>query len=797
MPEAADGPRDRFARRKRLGLLGVAVAVAIGVGAWGLARSRGRPGAAIGGRDEGPRRGSAEGPAPGGAEYVIDNSQIDDGGFEEANRFLGPIGDPSSLSSLRRALTDRGPRGLSEIGAAVGRAASAPGTSEERDAHEAYLRKTLGMLLIYRGRFAEADAAFASMLGMERSGRFPPRVRDQIDLLRGVIALRRGEVENCIECAGPSSCTFPIVPEATYRRQAGSREAIARFSAYLRDHPGDVRARWLLNLAHMTLGEHPAKVPPRDLVPTSAFRSRLDVGHFANGAAEAGLNARGPNLAGGSVFDDFTGDGRPDLLTTSLDDDRGASLLVNRGDGTFEDRSAAAGLDPQVYALNLARADFDNDGDLDVLLLRGAWQDRMRMSLLRNEGGGSFRDVTLDAGLGEPISSESAGWADYDNDGLVDLFVCGECRTKGLDPKNCCRLYHNKGDGTFEDVAAAAGVKNFRWAKGCAWGDYDGDGRPDLFVSNREEPCRLYHNRGDGTFEDVAPAKGITGAYRSFACGFWDYDNDGRPDLLVSDYSLGLAEEVALILGHEIGHPSGPRLYRNRGDAGFRDVTAEVGLDPAISAMGVNFGDVDNDGDLDLYFGTGSMSYAHLVPNRMIENVAGERFEDVTTSSGTGHLQKGHGVSFADYDGDGDLDLFVEAGGAVPGDRSYNLLYRNPGHGRGSVRVKLVGVRTNRSALGAHIRAAIDRPGGARLVIHRTIGDNMSFGGNPLTETLGLAGSDRVAELVVTWPTSRTSQAFRDIPAGSSIEITEGKDAIRVLSAPKAAPGPGARADGL
>ena len=182
------------------------------------------------------------------------------------------------------------------------------------------------------------------------------------------------------------------------------------------------------------------------------------------------------------------------------------------------DRSAAAGLGDQVYALNVTRADFDNDGDLDVLLLRGAWETPLRLSLLRNKGDGGFDDVTVAAGLAEPIATESAAWGDYDNDGLVDVFVCGEYLPPGGappstpgDPRNRCRLYHNRGDGTFVNLAAAAGVTNERCGKGSGWGDYDGDGRLDLFVSNMGQACRLYHNEGAGKFRDVAPELGVTG----------------------------------------------------------------------------------------------------------------------------------------------------------------------------------------------------------------------------------------------------------------------------------------------
>ncbi len=180
-------------------------------------------------------------------------------------------------------------------------------------------------------------------------------------------------------------------------------------------------------------------------------------------------------------------------------------------------------------------------------------------------------------------------------------------------------------------------------------------------------------------FSDVAPKLDVLGADVSFACWFWDYDNDGRLDIYVNENETSLAETAAIAMGLPVEKSGRPRLYRNLGADGFREVTREVGLDRPMAPMGCNFGDIDNDGYLDFYLGTGWMSYSGLIPNLMFKNVEGRRFEDVTVSSGTGHLQKGHGVSFADWDCDGDLDLFVEAGGAVPGDKSYNLLFRNPG----------------------------------------------------------------------------------------------------------------------
>jgi hypothetical protein len=294
------------------------------------------------------------------------------------------------------------------------------------------------------------------------------------------------------------------------------------------------------------------------------------------------------------------------------------------------------------------------------------------------------------------------------------------------------------------------------------------------------QPCRLYHNEGGGTFVDVAEKLGVTGPGVAFACWFWDFDNDGRLDLFVNDYHAGLAEIVADLIGAKVRGASRPALYKNLGRDGFRDVAADAGLDRPMAPMGVNFGDVDNDGYLDIYFGTGWMSYSGLVPNILLKNVDGERFDDATASSGTGHLQKGHGVSFADYDGDGDLDLFVELGGGVPGDQAYNALFRNPGRGNHWLRVKLVGTRTNRAALGAKVRVDLDGPGGESRTVFRTIGNNSSFGGNGLAETIGLGPATRVARLTVTWPVSGTTQQLHDLPADRALVITEGEDEYRV-----------------
>jgi hypothetical protein len=714
---------------------------------------------------------------------IFSDIAFDESGYAAAIRFSAPIADARSLEQVGASVVGRARRGLAYLDAKL--AALAPG-DPATPSTATNIHLLIGSLHMSEGEWDKAGAEFALAQAGDpaRSNLF----RANMDALRGVAALRRGEVENCVACCNESSCIFPLDGAAVHRRPSGSREAIDSFTRYLRERPEDLGVRWLLNVAYMTLGEYPGGVPRELLLPLGRFAGAAgDPRRMPNIASRVGLNVRGESMAGGCMVDDFDGDGRLDVFMPTTDPARGALLLHNRGDGSFEDVSAAAGLAGQVLALNGCHADYDNDGALDVLLLRGAWEVPRRMSLLRNRGG-RFEDVTLAAGLGEPIATQAAGWADYDNDGRLDLYVAGEFDAARPDPRNRGRLYHNRGDGTFEDLAARAGVTNDRFGKGVAWGDYDDDGRPDFYVANLGQPGRLYHNRGDGTFEDVATVLRVTEPTYGFACWFWDYDNDGRLDLWINPNRATLSEVIQDQLGRP-GSGDRPRLYRNVGGVeAFRDVTREVGLDRVVLPMGSNFGDIDNDGYLDIYLGTGRPSFSYLMPNLLFRNAEGRRFEDVTAATGTGHLQKGHGVAFADWDRDGDLDIFLEAGGAVPGDRAHNVLFQNPGYGHHWLSVKLVGTRTNRAALGARIRVDLSGREGASSSIYRTITTGSSFGGNPLASTIGLGRAERIRALEVSWPTSATRQLWRDVPIDRTIEITEARDGFRVLDAPPIRP---------
>jgi hypothetical protein len=540
-----------------------------------------------------------------------------------------------------------------------------------------------------------------------------------------------------------------------------------------------LRARWLLNIAYMTLGTYPEGVPKEHLIPQQAFESDEPFPRFTNIARRLGVDTF--SNAGGAIADDFDNDNHLDLITSTWDPAGPVRFFRNNQDGTFSERTREANLDGIWGGLNLVQADYNNDGNVDVLVLRGGWWGKAGQhpkSLLRNNGDGTFTDVTFEAGLGEEhYPTQTASWADYDNDGDLDLFVGNESWEALAAP---CQLFRNNGDGTFEDVAGQAGVTNDAFAKGVVWGDYNGDRLPDLYISNHHGSNRLYHNQGDGTFIDVASKLGVTGPEKSFPAWFWDFDNDGVLDLFVSAYAAGIEHVAASYLG--LPFPTElARLYRGDGRGGFEDVARERNLTHPNFPMGSNFGDLDNDGFLDFYLGTGDPHYWSLTPNLMYRNRAGKSFADVTWKGGFGNLQKGHAVVFADFDNDGDQDIFEEMGGAYPGDKSNDVFFENPGFGNHWITVKLVGVRTNRSAIGARIRLEVIEHG-QRRSIYKHVNSGGSFGANPLRQTIGLGEATKIELLEVFWPSTGRTQSFREPPLDQYIQIVEGQDQYTTLA---------------
>ncbi|MEO1997830.1 MAG: CRTAC1 family protein, partial [Planctomycetaceae bacterium] len=507
------------------------------------------------------------------------------------------------------------------------------------------------------------------------------------------------------------------------------------------------------------------------------FTPEADFPKFTNIAPQLGLDTF--SLSGGMIVDDLNGDGWLDVVTSSWDTSGQMRCWLNNRDGTFSEHTDKAGLTGLFGGLNMVQADYDSDGDVDILVLRGAWLrdfGRHPNSLLQNDGHGRFRDVTFDVGLGENhYPTQSAAWADYDNDGDLDLYIANEIGDS--------ELFKNDGRGHFTNVALEAGVTGGHYPKGVVWGDYDNDRCPDLFVSNLKGPNQLYHNNRDGTFTDVASDAGVTNPNRSFPTWFWDFNNDGALDLFVAAYWANVDHFAADYLGRS-HRADTDRLYQGDGTGGFRDVTEEMDLAKVTLPMGSNFGDIDNDGFLDFYLGTGYPAYAGIMPNRMFRNQRGTRFEEVTTAAGLGHLQKGHGVAFADYDHDGDQDIFIELGGAFPGDAFSDAVFQNPGFDNHWITVRLIGRESNRGAIGARIRADVTEAGEPRS-IYKWVNSGGTFGGSPLRQHIGLGTSKRLERLEIYWPTTDSTQVFTDLDVDRMMIIVEGEDEYRLMpSAP-------------
>jgi FG-GAP-like repeat/ASPIC and UnbV len=613
-------------------------------------------------------------------------------------------------------------------------------------------------------------------------------------LQRAIAYLRKGEEQNCHEGNNRDSCLLPIKGLGVHQNREGSTRAAEILQGIVAEEPGNLEARWLLNIAHMTLGTYPEGVPAQHLIPPKVFESDYPLPRFTNVAKEAGVDVYG--ISGGAILDDFDNDGRLDLVISHIGFEDQTRFFWNRGDGTFEDRTLQAGIEGETGGLNMIQADYDNDGFVDLLILRGGWmgsEGRFPLSLLRNNGNGTFTDVTVAAGLLRFAPTQTAVWLDYDGDGKLDLFVGNES-DPDFGPTNAhpCELFHNNGDGTFTNVAHEAGVDVVGFVKGVVSADYNGDGRPDLYLSLQGADNLLLRNDGPTAgrgwhFTNVAAEAHVTEPKLSFGAFFFDYDDDGWPDLFVAGYGLNGPSVAADVAADYLGLPTAwerPRLYHNRGDGTFEDVTKAMGLYKVIPTMGLSFGDLDNDGWLDFYLGTGSPDFGSLIPNRMFRNAAGRSFQDVTTAGNFGHLQKGHAICFGDFDNDGQQDVFAQMGGAFVGDKAYSALYRNPGNASHWMLLELEGVRSNRSAIGARIKVTLETKSGPR-VLHRTVGSGGSFGGSPLRREIGLGDAIRIVSVEVFWPATGLTQMIRGLKLDHRYRIREGSE----VAAPAVAQG--------
>jgi enediyne biosynthesis protein E4 len=508
--------------------------------------------------------------------------------------------------------------------------------------------------------------------------------------------------------------------------------------------------------------------------------------HFVHHTGATGKKYLPETLGAGCAFLDLDGDGWPDILLINGKDFTPhrqkslAALYRNNRNGTFTDITRGSGLDVEMYGMGVAVADYDNDGlpDIYITALDG---DR----LFHNEGHGHFRDVTAQSGIRNASFGTSAAWFDYDRDGKADLFVANYvnwspqkdlwCSLDGAAKSYCTpesykgtssKLYRNLGGGKFEDVTQKAGLgDNTSKSLGVVVFDYNGDGWPDIFVSNDTQPSKLYKNNGNGTFTEEGMQAGVAYGEDGVARGAMgvdaaDYDRSGRPHLLVGNFANQM-----------IG------LYHNEGHGFFVDEapSSTVGRASLLSlTFGTFFFDYDLDGWPDIFAANGHIEpeinriqpkVVYREPPLLFRNKGNGHFENVSEVMGPDFRRPmvARGAAYADYDRDGDLDLLINTNDGPA------VLYTNEGGNRNRwLTVRLNGTRSNRSGLGAVVRVQ-SASGKQWGMVHS---GSSYCSQSELAVTFGLAGDQVVSVLSVEWP-SGARQQFKNIPANQFLTIDE------------------------
>jgi enediyne biosynthesis protein E4 len=522
--------------------------------------------------------------------------------------------------------------------------------------------------------------------------------------------------------------------------------------------------------------------------------------HFTDVTASAGLRFQHNSgayggkllpetLGSGCAFLDYDADGWPDILLINAMDWPGhkkqrstLKLYRNNRNGTFSDVTQAAGLDVELYGMGVTVADYNNDGFPDIFI-SCVGQSR----LFRNTGKGTFVDVTKASGLlGKQGLSTSAVWFDYDRDGFLDLFVCNYvhwsaehdvfCSLDGKHKSYCtpeayrgdtCWLFHNRGDGTFEDVTANSGIfDSSSKSLGVAMMDYDQDGWPDLLMANDTQPNKLYRNLRNGKFKDVAVEAGLAfssegKARAGMGVDVADFDNSGKAGVIITNFDNEM-----------IG------LYRST-NKGYDDQALSSGLGSASKntlGFGCAFFDADLDGLLDVAVANGHIdetvrnirgNVGYAQPPQLFLNLGGAKFSDVSMEVGGGFEQPkvGRGLAIGDFDRDGDLDLLMTTNNGPA------YLYRNDQTaGNRSVRFQLIGTKSNRDAIGATVRLFANGQVQTRQV--RTGSSYLSQSELPVT--FGLGREEQIERVVVDWPLGKTEEFARP-KVGKSYQITENK----------------------
>jgi hypothetical protein len=495
-------------------------------------------------------------------------------------------------------------------------------------------------------------------------------------------------------------------------------------------------------------------------------------------------------LGSGCAFLDYDADGWQDILLINAMDWPGHKrqrstlrLYRNNRNGTFSDVTQAAGLDVELYGMGVAAGDYNNDGFPDIFI-SCVGQSR----LFRNTGKGSFVDVTKASGLlGRQGFSTSALWFDYDRDGLLDLFVCNYvrwspehdvfCSLDGTHKSYCtpeayrgdtCWLFHNRGDGTFEDVTATSGIfDSSSKSLGVAMFDYDQDGWPDLLVANDTQPNKLYKNLRNGKFKDVAVEVGLAfstdgKARAGMGVDTGDFDNSGRPGVAITNFDnemIGLYRATANTTYDDISIPAGIGLP-SRNTLGFGCVFLDADLDGALDLVVAN-GHIDET----VRNIRGNVGYAQ--PPQFFLNQGNAKFTDVAAQVGGGFdmPKVGRGLAYADFDRDGDLDLLMTTNNGPA------YLYRND-HlaGNRSVRFHLTGTKSNRDGIGATVRISYAGQSQSR-VVH---GGSSYLSQSELPVTFGVGKRDKIDRVSIEWPSGR-SEEFKDLATGKTYQCIESK----------------------
>jgi hypothetical protein len=541
------------------------------------------------------------------------------------------------------------------------------------------------------------------------------------------------------------------------------RESITDAVASLDADPSSRRARYWMWLAARKLGGYPDEVPESWQVEVKAGRNTPGV-QFEDVGAEIGLDKTSGGR-GTAVFD-MDGDGYLDIVVSSAH--AGCSVYRNNGDGTYSDVSVGSGLDACVNTFAVVVGDYNNDGLDDLYITQqGFYPGESR--LYRNNGDGTFTDVTRESGAGCWGPSFAAQWVDYDCDGNLDLFVCSNLGGV-FDRSLPNRLFHNNGDGTFTDVSRQSGLATSTPTIGGCWGDYDNDGYPDLFVSSGLGHSKLFRNNRDGTFTDVSREAGLDHVVIGTVAFWCDYDNDGWLDLVQCTWSP--EDDVLDTLFHGRGPDAGRpmRVFHNNGDGTFTLKTFELGLTGCFGTMSANLGDFNNDGYVDFLLGNGDPHMNRTEPPTALEfDAVSGKYRNITFAAGLPFVGKGHGANLADLAGDGRLSLIMASGGAYPGDLMTMSVFRPTSLPGNYLNVRLVGVNSNRNAIGARLR--LDAGGRSR---HSLVSGGSGFGCLPYEQHFGLGTCVAVDALEIWWP-GGARQHLEHLPVNTTIRIIEGR----------------------